>query len=41
MENNNKNQKSKYQDCPGSDILGAIIFFIVIMIGMYLLSKFM
>ena len=47
MENNNNNNneifenKSKYQDSSGTGVLGAIIFFIAIMAGMYLLSKFM
>lgn len=42
--NNNNNEifenKSKYQDSSGTGVLAAIIFFLSIMIGMYLLSKF-
>ena len=40
---NNKNQKNndKYQDSAGTGVLGAIIFFIGIMIAFYLISKFM
>ena len=42
MENNNNSEnKNKYQDSSATGVLGAIIFFIAIMIGMYLLSKFM
>lgn len=46
MENNNNNNenqesRSKYQESSGTGVLGAIIFFILIMIGMYLLSKYM
>ena len=43
--NNNNNEifenKSKYQDSTGTGVLGAIIFMIVIFIGMFLLSKYM
>ena len=45
MENKNNNDnfenKRKYQESSDTGVLGALIFFILIMIGMYLLSKFM
>ena len=41
MENNNQNNKNKYEDSNSTGVLSAIIFFIALMIGMYLLSKFM
>ena len=43
MESNNENKenKSKYNDSSGTGVLGAIIFFIVIMLAMFLISKFM
>ena len=37
---NNEN-KDKYSDSSGTGVLSAIIFFIAVMIGMYLISKFM
>ncbi len=45
MENKNNNDnfenKSKYQDSSGTGVLGAIIFMIIVFIGMFLLSKYM
>ena len=40
MDNNNEN-KSKYSDSSGTGVLSAIIFFILAMLAMFLISKYM